>query len=54
MNRYVGNTLQIYGVEEMRLSGGRGTECRILSVRIQKDLNLPSLLTDVLMYQDCH
>ncbi len=38
MNRYVGNTLQIYGVEEMRLSGGRGDGMRILSVRNSKGL----------------
>lgn len=33
MNKYVGNELQIYGVEEMRLTGGKGDGMRILQVR---------------------
>lgn len=33
MNCYVGNTLQLYGVEEMRLVGGKGDGMRILHVR---------------------
>ncbi|MBR5543640.1 MAG: aldose 1-epimerase family protein [Oscillospiraceae bacterium] len=33
MNKYIGNTLQLYGVEETRLCGGRGDGMRILRVR---------------------
>lgn len=32
MNKYIGNELQLYGVEEMRLVGGRGDGMRILNV----------------------
>lgn len=33
MNTYIGNTLQLYGVEEMRLVGGKADGMRILRVR---------------------
>lgn len=33
MNKYVGNPLQLYGVEELRLCGGRGDGMRMLCVR---------------------
>lgn len=33
MNRYIGNELQLYGVREMRLVGGKADEMRVLSVR---------------------
>lgn len=33
MNPYIGNTLQLYGVEETRLIGGKGDGMRILHVR---------------------
>ncbi len=38
MNQYIGNPLQLYGVEEMRLSGGKGDGMRILHVRNNKGL----------------
>ena len=38
MNKYVGHTNQIYGVEEMRLSGGKGDGMRMLYVRNGKGL----------------
>ena len=33
MDKYIGNELQIYGVEQMRLVGGKGDGMRIFSVR---------------------
>lgn len=33
MDKYIGNPLQIYGVEQMRLCGGKGDGMRILQVR---------------------
>lgn len=33
MNKYIGNELQLYGVEEMRRVGGKGDGMRILNVR---------------------
>lgn len=33
MNKYIGNTLQLYGVEEIRLVGGKGDGMRLLRVR---------------------
>lgn len=38
MNKYIGNELQIYGTEEMRLVGGKGDGMRMLSVRNAKGL----------------
>ncbi len=38
MNRYIGNPTQIYGVEEMRLCGGKGDGMRMLYVRNGKGL----------------
>lgn len=38
MNKYVGNPIQIYGVEEMRLTGGKGDGMRMLYVRNGKGL----------------
>lgn len=38
MNKYIGNQTQIYGVEEMRLSGGKGDGMRMLYVRNGKGL----------------
>ncbi len=38
MNSYIGNPLQLYGVEEMRLVGGKGDGMRILHVRNNKGL----------------
>lgn len=38
MNRYTGHDLQLFGVEEMRLSGGKADGMRILSVRNAKGL----------------
>jgi galactose mutarotase-like enzyme len=38
MNKYIGNELQLYGVEEMRLSGGKSDGMRILNVRNNKGL----------------
>ncbi len=38
MNKYIGNTKQIYGVEEMRLCGGKGDNMRMLYVRNGKGL----------------
>ncbi len=38
MNKYIGNPIQIYGVEEMRLSGGKGEGMRMLYVRNGKGL----------------
>lgn len=38
MDKYIGNTLQLYGVEEMRLCGGKGDGMRILHVRNNKGL----------------
>ena len=38
MNKYIGHPLQLYGVEEMRLVGGKGDGMRILNVRNNKDL----------------
>ena len=33
MNKYIGNALQLYGVEEVRLVGGKGDGMRLLRVR---------------------
>lgn len=33
MNKYIGNEQQIYGVEEVRLVGGKGDGMRLLNVR---------------------
>ena len=38
MNRYVGQSMQIYGVQEYRLTGGKGDGMRMLSVRNGKGL----------------
>ncbi len=38
MNTYFGNPLQLYGVEELRLVGGKGDGMRILHVRNNKGL----------------
>lgn len=38
MNKYIGNSMQLYGVEEMRLSGGKGDGMRMLCVRNGKGL----------------
>lgn len=38
MNKYIGNTKQVYGVEEMRLCGGKGDNMRMLYVRNGKGL----------------
>lgn len=38
MNKYIGHPLQLYGVEEMRLVGGKGDGMRILNVRNNKGL----------------
>ncbi len=39
MNKYIGNDAQIFGVEEMRISGGRGDGMRMLNVRNGKGLD---------------
>ena len=38
MNKYLGNPIQMYGVEEMRLTGGKGDGMRMLYVRNGKGL----------------
>lgn len=38
MNKYIGHELQLYGVEEMRLCGGKGDGMRMLNVRNGKGL----------------
>ncbi len=38
MKKYIGNELQLYGVEEMRLVGGKGDGMRVLNVRNGKGL----------------
>ncbi|MBQ3426638.1 MAG: aldose 1-epimerase family protein [Clostridia bacterium] len=38
MNKYIGQPLQLYGVEEMRLVGGKGDGMRILNVRNDEGL----------------
>lgn len=38
MNRYIGNPTQVYGVEEMRITGGKGDGMRMLYVRNGKGL----------------
>ncbi len=38
MNKYIGNLTQIFGVEEMRLTGGKGDGMRMLYVRNGKGL----------------
>jgi len=38
MNKYIGHPLQLYGVEEMRIVGGKGDGMRVLSVRNNKGL----------------
>jgi len=40
MEKYVGNINQIYGVDEMRLSGGKGDGMRMLCVRNGKGLEI--------------
>ena len=40
MNKYVGNELQLFGVEQMRLDGGKGDGMRILNVRNGMGLEL--------------
>lgn len=40
MNKYIGHELQLYGVEETRLVGGRGDGMRFLTVRNGKGLEL--------------
>ncbi len=40
MNKYIGHQNQIFGVEEMRLSGGKGDGMRMLYVRNGKGLEL--------------
>lgn len=39
MNKYLGNNLQVFGVEEMRLSGGKADGMRLLNVRNGKGLD---------------
>ena len=38
MNKYIGNELQLFGVEEVRLVGGKGDGMRMLNVRNGKGL----------------
>lgn len=38
MNKYIGHTMQMYGVEEVRLCGGKGDGMRMLNVRNGKGL----------------
>ena len=38
MNKYIGNTQQLYGVDELRLTGGKGDGMRLLQVRNGKGL----------------
>ena len=38
MNKYIGNTQQLYGVDELRLMGGKGDGMRLLQVRNGKGL----------------
>lgn len=40
MNKYIGHKLQIYGVEEVRLQGGKGDGMRMLNVRNGKGLEI--------------
>jgi len=40
MHKYIGHPSQIYGVEELRLTGGKGDGMRMLSVRNGKGLEL--------------
>lgn len=40
MNKYIGHISQIYGVDEMRLSGGKGDGMRMLCVRNGKGLEI--------------
>ena len=40
MHNYIGHPHQIYGVEELRLTGGKGDGMRLLSVRNGKGLEL--------------
>ena len=40
MNKYIGHELQLYGVEEVRLQGGKGDGMRMLNVRNGKGLEL--------------
>ena len=40
MNKYIGHELQIYGVEEVRLQGGKGDGMRMLNVRNGKGLEI--------------
>ncbi len=39
MNKYIGNEKQIYGVEEYRITGGKGDGMRVLNVRNGKGLD---------------
>ncbi len=38
MNKYIGHPLQLYGVEEMRIVGGKGDGMKVFSVRNNKGL----------------
>jgi len=40
MNKYIGHSLQLYGIEEHRLVGGKGDGMRILEVRNKSGLEL--------------
>ena len=33
MNKYIGNTMQLYGVQPLRLEGGKGDGMRMLYVK---------------------
>lgn len=44
MNKYIGHPLQLYGIEEMRLVGGKGDGMRMLNVRNGKGLEFMVLL----------
>ena len=56
MDKYIGNTLQVYGVEEVRLCGGKGDGMRLLNVNNGQErlfrFSLPSqsasLISDIL------
>ena len=45
--KYIGHTLQLYGVEEYTLHGGKGNQTHIFHVMVQ-DSNYSSTLTAVL------
>lgn len=44
MNKYIGHELQLYGVEEMRMVGGKADGMRILNVRNNKGLEFVVVL----------